>query len=317
MKQLIINADDFCASTYINQGTIKAIEANAINSVSAMMNISPQNSNFELDYSANQLIELKKRYPNLNIGVHLTITSGKPSLSAEKVSSLLKKDGSGEFMDINQYNYDQVDLIELYQELKNQILLLKNTGIELDHLSSHHGTLTIFNDFFKIYMSLAIEFNVPIRNPILISTQGIKGFRRSGMKNEAVTKALDLMEEVDARKMINIFFDTRPASARKKMTVYNGGKLRYADFFIDTFYKNGTKNRLKTIFRNLQENKVAELLVHLGHGNENCFTPNGIEPEYYRGRRKELITLLRFKPDQEIKRSNSITWMNFQSLKKK
>jgi predicted glycoside hydrolase/deacetylase ChbG (UPF0249 family) len=86
MRSLILNADDYGLTRGVSQGIRYAFSCGVLSSATAMMNIS----------GAARGLEIAKRdTPDLPIGVHLTLTVGKPLSPAEKVPTLV--DGEGCF----------------------------------------------------------------------------------------------------------------------------------------------------------------------------------------------------------------------------
>src|SRR5665648_108940 len=82
---LIITADDFGASKNINEGIKIAADTRAITAISVLSNFTES------------LLELKKiseNHPNIGIGVHFNITTGKSILGVERVPSLVNANGN-------------------------------------------------------------------------------------------------------------------------------------------------------------------------------------------------------------------------------
>ena len=107
-------------------------------------------------------VELSKQMPTLAVGVHLTLTCGKPILG-KKVSSLIRNDGN--FYNLCDFENENVkiDENELYDEWKTQIDKLYSLGIKLSHIDSHHHIHT-FNQTAEIVKTLSKEYNLPVRN---------------------------------------------------------------------------------------------------------------------------------------------------------
>ena len=107
-------------------------------------------------------VELSKQMPTLAVGVHLTLTCGKPILG-KKVSSLIRNDGN--FYNLCDFENENVkiDENELYDEWKTQIDKLYSLGIKLSHIDSHHHIHT-FNQTAEIAKILSKEYNLPVRN---------------------------------------------------------------------------------------------------------------------------------------------------------
>ena len=74
IKKLIINADDFGMCEGNSLGILLAHEQGLVSSTTVMMN---------MPYAL-WALDKAKAYPNLGIGVHLTLTAGKPLLPGKK-----------------------------------------------------------------------------------------------------------------------------------------------------------------------------------------------------------------------------------------
>lgn len=74
IKKLIINADDFGMCEGNSLGILLAHEEGLVSSTTVMMN---------MPYAL-WALDKAKAYPNLGIGVHLTLTAGKPLFLARK-----------------------------------------------------------------------------------------------------------------------------------------------------------------------------------------------------------------------------------------
>ncbi|WP_145838534.1 ChbG/HpnK family deacetylase, partial [Bacillus paralicheniformis] len=70
MKSLIINADDFGFSRGVNLGIIEAFQHGVLTSTTLMVNMQ----------EAEHAVELARQNRELGVGVHLTLTAGRPIL---------------------------------------------------------------------------------------------------------------------------------------------------------------------------------------------------------------------------------------------
>ena len=151
MKKIIITADDYCATPAINRGIRIAIDKGVINSVAVLMNM--PNSKTDL---ADLVSDYQTKIDNgkLQLGVHLTISSGEPI--SQNVSSLLLPAPSNKFKPLDELNPQAIDLAELKKEIDAQVsAFIQVTGFKPEHLSVHHGTLTLFNNLFDVYIAAA------------------------------------------------------------------------------------------------------------------------------------------------------------------
>lgn len=151
MTNLVINSDDFGYSKAVNLGIVETFLHGVLTSTTLMANM----------YGFEDAVELSKQYPDLGIGVHLSLTCGKPILS--KMNTLVQENGN--FISLRKLKEIPctIDLDQLYEEWKAQIEKVKDAGIEITHLDSHHYTHSIGNNF-QVIEQLSKYFDIPIRN---------------------------------------------------------------------------------------------------------------------------------------------------------
>lgn len=150
MKKLIINADDFGYSRSVNYGIIDAHTEGVLTSTTLMTNMP----------GTEHAYELGKSHPTLGIGVHLTLTCGRPLLNSHK--TLI--DADGDFKKL--YHYQDkfyIDKEELYVEWRAQIEAFLESGLTPTHLDSHHH-INNLDSIIPVFVQLAEEYNLPVRN---------------------------------------------------------------------------------------------------------------------------------------------------------
>jgi|SRR5690625_859062 len=150
MSTLIINADDFGYSTGINYGIIHAFQRGILSSTTMMANMP----------GFDEGVTLAKENPTLGIGIHLTLTAGRPL--RQDVKSLV--DEAGNFHELAFYEKKfEIDTEDLYKEWKAQIEKVIQSGLSPTHLDSHHhvNTIPLITDVFT---ELAREYQLPVRN---------------------------------------------------------------------------------------------------------------------------------------------------------
>jgi len=99
-------------------------------------------------------------------GLHLTLTSEwkhyrwRPVAGASVVPGLVDADGymPHEVMDV----YQSASADEVEAEIRAQIALAEKMGLPITHLDSHMGTLFYNPDYFKRYIKVGIEKQIPI-----------------------------------------------------------------------------------------------------------------------------------------------------------
>lgn len=149
MDLLIVNADDFGYSEGVNFGIIAAHKNGILTSTTMLANMPGFASG----------VKLSKQYPNLGIGVHLSLTCGKPLL--DDVPSITE---NGVFRPLSFYETDfKVDTHEVYREWKAQIEKVYQSGIVPTHLDSHHHVNRL-DAIREVFVKLAKEYKLPVRN---------------------------------------------------------------------------------------------------------------------------------------------------------
>ncbi|OJF91893.1 carbohydrate deacetylase [Alkalibacterium sp. 20] len=149
MNVLIINADDYGYSRAVNLGIIDSFKSGVLTSATLMANM----PGFE------HAVELAKLNPKFGIGVHLTLTCGKPL--SENTSSLTE---NGSFKKIAFYESDfSIEKDELLKEWDLQIQRVIESGITPTHLDTHHH-VNMVSPMKEVFIELARKFKLPVRN---------------------------------------------------------------------------------------------------------------------------------------------------------
>lgn len=156
MKKLIINADDLGLTPGVTDGILQAHTHGIVTSTSALMN----STHIQKD-----LLRARNECPNLGIGVHLTLTEGKPLLPCEKVLSLV--DENSRFFKLNHEpeRIRGINFDEVRAEWRAQIESFMDHGMNPDHLDSHHHISYFHPEMFELMLTLAHEFQLPVRYP--------------------------------------------------------------------------------------------------------------------------------------------------------
>lgn len=148
MGKVIFNSDDFGYGYGVNYGVVEAYKRGILTSTTLMANMP----------GFWHAVELAKEYPGLGVGVHLTLTCGKPLLS--NVDTLVD---DGAFKKVSFYTQDfTIDSNQLYQEWDTQIQKVYRAGIIPTHLDSHHHAHT-FGQNQEVVVELAQKYDLPVR----------------------------------------------------------------------------------------------------------------------------------------------------------
>lgn len=188
MPNIIFNADDFGISAGVNQAIYKAHTEGVLNSTSIMIT---------LKYVSDAL-NLAKKMPSLNIGLHANLTNESSILSPTEIPLLVDENGKFKHGFVNLAILSVLHPRELKRqakaEIKAQIDKALSCGIKLSHLDSHRH-IHMIPSIFKAFMELCQEYNIPRlrfvnENPLLTikSTQSKEWLTDGGLiKNLVLT----------------------------------------------------------------------------------------------------------------------------------
>lgn len=184
MKRLVINADDFGFTKGVTEGIIEGYERGIIRSATALCNM-PQ-----IEYAAG----LARNNPGLGVGVHLTLTLGKP-LTENKTLT----DERNLFHDKKLIWSKKIDPKEVYHEFKAQIeRYIKVFGRRPTHLDGHHGVHD-HPQTFDVTKRLADEYGLPMRRHG--AYQFIQGFYEDTVNVKTIINILEQTKDDDIEIM--------------------------------------------------------------------------------------------------------------------
>ena len=159
VKLLMVHADDAGMCHSVNMATSEALLSGAVQSASVMMPCP----------WVSEMADFARQHPDLDIGLHLTLTSEwkyyrwRPVAPPEKVKGLLDPDG---------YMWHDVRSVathasaaEIETELRAQIERARHFGIQFTHVDTHMGTVYARPDYFDVYTRVAREAGVPCMIP--------------------------------------------------------------------------------------------------------------------------------------------------------
>jgi predicted glycoside hydrolase/deacetylase ChbG (UPF0249 family) len=155
-KLLIVHADDVGVTHSVNAATIKALDSGLVNSASIMVPCPwfPE------------IADYAKSHPDIDFGLHLTLTSERvyyrwgPVASKDKVPSLIDENGY--------FHHDwsaatKISPREVELELRAQIDRAYAMGIRATHLDSHQYRLyQNGKELFEVALRVAHDYKLPI-----------------------------------------------------------------------------------------------------------------------------------------------------------
>jgi len=112
-----------------------------------------------------ETVEMLKRYPNVSVGIHLTLNSEwknyrwGPVLGRSAVPTLVDKDGYF-FASSADLPAHHADPKEVEKELRAQIERAIHSGLKIDYVDFHMGTVTKYPEFREVAEKLAREYGL-------------------------------------------------------------------------------------------------------------------------------------------------------------
>ncbi len=251
--RLIINADDYGRTSDISRGIRYAHLNGLVTSTTCMMNM--PNAVEDIHVALEQT-------PNLGLGVHLVLTSGKPLLAAEKVSELIYPDGSFLRLEKLIQKANRLDLGAVKAEWRAQIdAFIFTTSKKPTHIDSHHHSSYFTPGLIKTMLELAKEYNLPIRLPL---AHGHDPYT-SGIPEEFLEAIVE-----EGPRILEKFQPRSP------------------DAFFASFYDNqATRAEFLHLLRLFFPNGCFEIMCHPGYVNESF----AFESSYSYQRQTELEIL--------------------------
>lgn len=144
MRRLIVNADDFGASTSINRAVIEAHQRGILTTASLMVN----------GGACEEAVQLARENPKLGVGLHVSLAFGKSALPHSEIPNLVDRDGNFSTNPVAagmRYFFDRRCREQIAREVAAQFEKFKATGLRMDHVNGHlhfHLHPTVFRAVF-------------------------------------------------------------------------------------------------------------------------------------------------------------------------
>ena len=173
-KVVILHADDIGMCEEANIAVKPMLENKYIQSAAIMM---------PCKY-AEEFVQWAKEHPNMDIGLHLTLTSEwknyrwGPVADPKEVPSLIDPDGKfwHEVPDVAKHASAE----DVEKEIRAQIEKSIALGYKPDHLDTHMGTLYGRPDYVKAFYKVAEEYGIPANAIELSDPKVVEIFRAQG-----------------------------------------------------------------------------------------------------------------------------------------
>ena len=180
-KLLIVNGDDAGMCHAANQATIESLEKGLMR-CSTLMVPCP----WFLEMAA-----YAKEHPEKDFGIHLCHTSEwrhyrwGPVALKEQVPGLIDPEGClwHEVEQVYAHATPEQALIEGRAQIKRALA----DGVDVTHLDSHMGTLQLDPRYVKVYLQLAVEFDLPVR---MASQETLTRFGHPELRGEFAARGI-------------------------------------------------------------------------------------------------------------------------------
>jgi predicted glycoside hydrolase/deacetylase ChbG (UPF0249 family) len=235
MLKLIVNADDFGNSNKVNESIQLGFEKGIIGSASLMAN----------GKSFSKAVEITKACPELDVGIHLSLTQGRPILNQDQIKSLVNQNTDCFYengLEFAKHCFlNDVSISEVKNEFTAQCESILDHGIKITHIDSHQH-IHMLPKIFDVVSELAKKFEITY---IRIPDEKIKRY---------MFLNINLVRRLPAMIMLNrlAFINKEKVSRRIE---------RFTGFY---FGGNLNKKNLIELINYLPDNGTCELMCHPG-----------------------------------------------------
>jgi predicted glycoside hydrolase/deacetylase ChbG (UPF0249 family) len=151
MKQLIVNIDDFGETRGINRAALEILERGFVRSVSA----APTGRYLD------EVTTLVRQFPHVSVGVHVNLSVGPPILPPAEIPSLVGTNGEFHGSAFPRLaRQGALDGDETRRELRAQVRVLRDRGVNVTHWDSHQGR-HLYPGFFEAILDVARQEGIP------------------------------------------------------------------------------------------------------------------------------------------------------------
>src|SRR5215204_4043995 len=180
-KLLIVNGDDVGMCHDANLGTIECLEKGLMRSATIMVPCPwfPEIASYA------------KEHPEKDFGIHLCHTSEwrkyrwGPVAEREKVPGLIDPEGYlwRSVEEVYAHSTPDQALIEARAQIRRALAF----GVDVTHIDSHMGTLQLNAEYVKVYLQLAVEFDLPTR---MASQETLARFGQPALRDGFAAKGI-------------------------------------------------------------------------------------------------------------------------------
>ncbi|MCT4581089.1 MAG: ChbG/HpnK family deacetylase [Flavobacteriales bacterium] len=268
MKKIILNADDYGAMSFIDDAIEEAIELGIVTAVSVFVTFGSKN--------IKKIENLAAKYGDrIGIGLHFTLTSGKPIGTFHEVRSLYGAKGknSNKFTTLSKFDLSRINREHVKLELDNQLNLLARIlgGFEhIDHINSHQGLMHFIPSFWNILLETCKEpkfNNLPMRSPA--TYEMVRGYytdkipflpiTRLGASNVGLIRFPGTLKTINEGRKVHWL--------RQKQEEAEENSYILPNFYLQSYFGQPSENIIKKFVNDVENNQVGEFMLHIGKGN--------------------------------------------------
>ncbi len=294
MKKIIFNADDFGPSQFINDGICEGIEKEVINSVSAFVTFGQEN----LD----NIKKLKAKFGDrVKIGLHFTLTAGAPAHQPREAVSSIYEKATAAFEDrfwlFSSMNLKAVDLAHVEMELNAQLDALEDQldGEPINHLNSHQGLLTFYRPYWEICKRVAVQRNIPLRNPV--SFEYTHPYLSDRMLGLPITRlggkaGIQSVFKGNLKTALKLKKGANKKRLKRKAQEAIGWGISMPSNYVISYFGQASEEIIELVLSEIKDGETVEFLLHPGRGNYENDNDWGVNPKSLMGRENELDVLL-------------------------
>jgi predicted glycoside hydrolase/deacetylase ChbG (UPF0249 family) len=306
MKHLIITADDYGVFPAINQAVLEAAEHRKLNSVAVLMNYDGDKEKNYKSSVDNLKVLLDQTSGDIEIGCHLTITSGQPINKGKMDFACDEKGNFLSYTEMRNYKKPE-ELKAIKEELCEQVKRMEINSFKPRHLTNHHNSLTLFSHHFDIYMEVARLFNIPMRSTN-VEPKGKQNFYLNFLNHKLQDDihAIDRDEMMKFANEINDYFSANAKGIKSPKTLDSRhyGPLNFIPFarMAELAFVLQKKVQLNNLYETFNSSKAEslELLLHLAKANglrverDNDIKYTGIDKSYFDSRAIEFRSIMSY-----------------------
>lgn len=151
MQKIIITADDYGMCDIVNDAIDAGIQNGFVTTTNVMVNME----------ALEAASTLRERFPNVSIGMHWNVTTGKPVTDPQQIPTLVDKNGN--FFPVTEfkrkYAKGQIQKKDLELELYNQYEMFRKVCGEADYWNAHENS-ALSTKIFPVFSEVALTYGI-------------------------------------------------------------------------------------------------------------------------------------------------------------